>query len=262
MDASSGVSERGSDRADWGPDRGPTGFVAARCARWIAVAGGFGYFPVAPGTAGSFAGVLLFLGLWIGTEHLGVAALGLTGGGLTGGGLTGFGTTLALVGAVLFGAGVWASGRAEVEFGRRDDGRIVIDEVVGQLVALMPLAMFFARPAFFPGLVTGFVLFRLFDIWKPGAVRWTERRFEGGFGVMADDVVAGLHAAVCLFAVQVLVFDRFLPALVEGHTRAAGAILVVLLLAGDVFLAGDVAAGVATGATKGATGTFGPGVLA
>ncbi len=62
---------------------------------------------------------------------------------------------------------------------------------------------------FFFEVVTGFVLFRLFDVWKPGAVRWAERRFEGGLGVMADDLVAGLYAALCLAILHLLVFERF-----------------------------------------------------
>ena len=109
--------------------------------------------------------------------------------------------------------GVWASGIAEHHFGRKDDGRIVIDEVVGQLWLLAPLAVL--APLDFLGLrssdsgiagfsawclllVTGFVLFRVLDIAKPGPVGWAERRFEGGMGVMADDVVAGAVGALLL----------------------------------------------------------------
>lgn len=99
--------------------------------------------------------------------------------------------------------GSWAAGEAERAFGHADDGRIVIDEVAGQLIALAPLL---ALPA--PSrmsalaLVTGFVAFRLFDIAKPGPVRWAERRFAGGLGVMADDVVAGVLAALVLVALM------------------------------------------------------------
>jgi phosphatidylglycerophosphatase A len=53
--------------------------------------------------------------------------------------------------------------------------------------------------------VTGFVLFRCFDIWKPGPVRWAERRFEGGAGVMMDDLVAGILAAAVLAAALVVI---------------------------------------------------------
>jgi len=89
--------------------------------------------------------------------------------------------------------GVWASGASERAFGRSDDGRIVIDEVAGQWIALTP--QFFLSAALPAVVVTAFVAFRVFDIWKPGPVRWAERRFRGGWGVMADDVVAGLLAA-------------------------------------------------------------------
>ena len=152
-----------------------------RWSRWIAVAGGFGYVPLAPGTAGSFAGVLVFLlAVNVGTGLSPASFLALYGLG---------------VGLLLL-VGIRAAGRAEVDFGRRDDGRIVIDEVVGQLIGLLPLVIltpltFLASESllarenlflFFLEVVTGFVLFRLFDVWKPGAVRWAERRFEGGAG--------------------------------------------------------------------------------
>jgi phosphatidylglycerophosphatase A len=109
------------------------------------------------------------------------------------------------VGPALFGLswlgllalGVWAAERAERIYGK-DDGRIVIDEVLGQLLTLAPL-LFWGPRSFF-GLVTGFVTFRLLDIWKPGPVGWAERHFEGGVGVVADDVVAGALGAVVIAA--------------------------------------------------------------
>ena len=197
----------------------PVPLTTGRWSRWIAIAGGFGYVPVAPGTAGSFAGVLLF----------GLMAVAGAGMGLAGLGFFGFYASSVVV--ILL-VGIYAAGRAEIDFGRRDDGRIVIDEVVGQLIALaplMPLALWVAQSAADPTirstipstassfdmvlfsfeLVTGFVLFRLFDVWKPGAVGWTERRLGGGLGVMADDVVAGLYAATGLFALHAVLFERF-----------------------------------------------------
>jgi phosphatidylglycerophosphatase A len=193
-------------------DRGclaPVQLGIGRWSRWVAVAGGFGYVPVAPGTAGSLAGVLVFL----------VAIV--VGAGLS---PARFLTLYAVGIALLLLLGIRAAGRAEVDFGRRDDGRIVIDEVVGQLVGLAPVAILLAPmmptdlPAIVAGddvsviffeVVTGFVLFRLFDVWKPGAIRWAERRFEGGLGVMADDMVAGLYAALALVLLHLLVFGRF-----------------------------------------------------
>jgi phosphatidylglycerophosphatase A len=104
-----------------------------------------------------------------------------------------FGLTL----VALFFLGIWASDTAERVFERKDDRRIVIDEVEGQLVTLAPLLALGASRSLF-ALVTGFVLFRCFDIWKPGPVRWAERRFAGGVGVMMDDLVAGVLSAVVL----------------------------------------------------------------
>ena len=148
---------------------------------WIATVGGVGFFPLAPGTAGSLVAAVAFLatqglGLW---GHLGLIV-------------------------AVTALGVWSSGASEAVFGCSDDGRIVIDEVAGQWIALTPL---FALPQmggapFLGAVVTAFVAFRLFDIWKPGPVGWAERRFRGGVGVMADDCVAGvLAAAVVALAV-------------------------------------------------------------
>lgn len=97
--------------------------------------------------------------------------------------------------------GTWAAGEAERAFGREDDGRIVVDEIAGQLLALAPLLALPApsRTSWF-AVVTGFVAFRGFDIAKPGPVRWAERRFRGGLGVMADDTVAGALAAAVVAA--------------------------------------------------------------
>ena len=158
-----------------------------------------GYLPLAPGTFGSVVGVAAF-GLLC---HLGVGLYVLT--------------LLALTALA-----VWASDLAEQHFGNPDDGRIVIDEVVGQLWLFTPLVVLV--PLDFLGLhapqpvlggfsiwmallVTGFVLFRVLDIAKPGPVRWAERRFEGGVGVVADDAVAGglgaLIFTVLLYAIVV-----------------------------------------------------------
>ena len=115
--------------------------------------------------------------------------------------------------------GIVACQRAGRLLGNKDDGRMVIDEVAGQLVALLPVAALVGVDPASLGdelaplglqwwllVVTAFVLFRLFDIAKPGPVRWAERRFSGdglrdGLGVMADDLVAGMLAALCLLPV-------------------------------------------------------------
>jgi len=145
-----------------------------------ATAGGLGYAPVAPGTFGAAGGVALYLGL---------AAAGASP------------LVFGSVCGALLALGARASSVAELHFGQHDDGRIVIDEVVGQLVALLPIV------ALAPGrlgdpfpLLVGFAAFRLFDIWKPGPVKAAERGFEAGWGVMLDDVVAGLLAALVVAA--------------------------------------------------------------
>jgi phosphatidylglycerophosphatase A len=149
---------------------------------FLATGLGAGYGPIAPGTWGSALGVALALPLAAGGPGLYAATLPL-----------------------LLGAGIWAADEAERRFGSQDDGRIVIDEVVGQLIALTPLL---ADPGALRSplwLVTAFVTFRVFDVWKPGPVRWAERRFSGGTGVMLDDVVAGGFAALVLAAARLVV---------------------------------------------------------
>jgi phosphatidylglycerophosphatase A len=105
----------------------------------------------------------------------------------------------------LLAAGIWAAGEVERASGLEDDGRIVIDEIVGQLIGLAPLLRDPENLRSLPWLVTGFVAFRVFDVWKPGPVRWAERRFSGGMGVMLDDVVAGGFTALLVIALQLVV---------------------------------------------------------
>jgi phosphatidylglycerophosphatase A len=131
---------------------------------FLATGAGSGYSAVAPGTVGSLVGLLLFFplaGLGPGLYLLAVAGLSMLG--------------------------VWAAGRAESIFGRRDDGRITIDEIAGMLLSLACL------PVRGEVVLVGFFLFRLFDIWKPPPVRAMES-LSGGLGVMADDLVAAVYA--------------------------------------------------------------------
>ena len=138
------------------------------------MAGGAGLSPFAPGTAGSALGVQVFLAL----ERLSLPVFALTW-------------------LALLALSIWAADQAGRAFGVTDDGRIVIDEVVGQLVALAPLV---GGRASWPLLVTGFVAFRVFDVWKPGPVGRAERTLPGGFGVVMDDVLAGALAGLVVGA--------------------------------------------------------------
>jgi phosphatidylglycerophosphatase A len=142
---------------------------------WIATGLGCGYFPVAPGTAGSALGVALVIAL----RQTSLQPLWLA-------------VCLAALTGLLFLVGVWSAGKAEKVFGRVDPGQVVIDEVAGQIIT------FVATPRVtWKGLIIGFILFRAFDIIKPFPARRAER-FSGGWGIMVDDVVAGLYSLIVL----------------------------------------------------------------
>jgi len=140
----------------------------------IATAGGSGFFPFAPGTVGSLVGVLIYLA----TRSWPLAM-----------------QAALVVGVALI--GTWASSVAEAHFGREDPGQVVIDEVAGQMLTLL------ATGASTTGIVLGFLLFRAFDIVKPWPARQFER-FPGGYGIMADDVMAGVYAHLLLRLAQIV----------------------------------------------------------
>lgn len=137
---------------------------------WIATALGAGLVPKAPGTAGSAVALLPWWFLLRGLPPGAYAAVLVAG----------------------FVLGVWACGVAGRRIGAQDHGALVWDEVVAMWLTL------WAVPGGWPWMVAGFLLFRLFDIWKPWPVRWADRRVHGGVGVMLDDVVAGVYALIVL----------------------------------------------------------------
>ena len=141
-------------------------------AGWIASGFGSGLSPVAPGTAGSAVALLP----WFALRELSLPI---------------FAVALLLA----FALGVRASNIVIAQIRIDDPGVIVWDEFVGQWIALAPL-LWFVRG--WPWIIIGFVLFRLFDIFKPWPVSWADRSIKGGLGVMLDDVLAGLYAAIVL----------------------------------------------------------------
>jgi phosphatidylglycerophosphatase A len=107
------------------------------------------------------------------------------------------GYVLVLVVATLL--GIWLCDRTAKDMGVHDHGGIVWDEFVG-----LWLTMLLAPPGWL-WLLAGFALFRLFDIWKPWPIGWVDRRVGGGFGIMLDDLLAGLMALLVLLAAELLI---------------------------------------------------------
>jgi len=131
--------------------------------------GGLGYAPVASGTFGTLAGIPAFYYL----SHFSWPLQLLT--------LT----------AILF-LSFWVSDVAGKFYGEADDGRIVIDELIGYLITTAFL------PFTWPVAILGFLWFRLFDIIKPPPANWFDREMKNGVGVTLDDVMAGICAAIVL----------------------------------------------------------------
>jgi phosphatidylglycerophosphatase A len=144
---------------------------------------GVGYLPLMPGTFGSMVGVAIFLIL----RQLTTAS---------------FAVIVVVILAITF-SGTWAASRTEELSGRKDPGKVVVDEVAGQMIALLPLTLISVQ-SLTRGVIISFILFRLFDIIKPYPAGRFER-LKGGFGIMGDDLMAGVYAAV-VTSVIVVVF--------------------------------------------------------
>ena len=199
-----------------------------RLALFIATACGLGYIPVAPGTWGSLGGLIIaVLPFWVAF----VIVLGpftvwkiITEGttwfsqGSVRPGLDRILMLQCFVGLALAAIGVWSASRASRYWSDDDPQRVVIDEVSGQHLTLLigcglpiwwralespwtnlPIGFVTSRSALnWKYLLLGFILFRVFDIWKPFPARQAES-LPGGWGIMADDWVAGIYAAIGLW---------------------------------------------------------------
>ena len=143
--------------------------LAITVATWF----GCGYFPWGPGTIGSLAGLLIAMALH---SYLGAGRL-----------------TLLIATLVMLAPAIWASTNTARIVAKEDPGIVVVDEVLGQWTTLLGATVFNWK-----ALAAAFLLFRLFDIWKP----WPVRQFEklpGGTGIVTDDLAAGIYAALILY---------------------------------------------------------------
>ena len=143
----------------------------------IATVFGIGYAPIAPGTFGSAAGLILW---WLLPASPAVQAAAIV---------------------AIFIAGSWGGSVAERHFGRADPGQVVIDEVMGMLITL------WLNPVGWVGALAGFFLFRVFDVIKPYPANRLEQ-LHGGIGVMADDGMAAIYANLALRAALYLLGNR------------------------------------------------------
>ena len=152
-----------------------------RLAVFVATVAYCGYFPIAPGTVGSAAGLLVYLATWwVRSPVFEVCAI-----------------------VALFAVGVWVATIAERHFGGIDPGPVVIDEVVGMLITLAFI------PVGVSGALVGFLLFRISDIIKPYPAGKLEN-LHGGLGIMADDAMAGVYANIAL-RLAILILPGWLP---------------------------------------------------
>ena len=145
---------------------------------WLAFGFGSGCSPLAPGTAGTIAAIPVFLllkdtSLWI----------------------------YLVVTLAMFVVGVWLCDKVTKKLGVHDHSGIVWDEIVGYLITMI------AAPEGWLWILTGFVLFRLFDILKPWPISLADRRINNGFGIMFDDVLAG---GLALISIQLIDYYKIL----------------------------------------------------
>jgi phosphatidylglycerophosphatase A len=155
------------------PRHGKSVRATDRLAIVIASVAGAGYSPVVPGTVGSF---VTLVALW----------------------LLPFTPTALLASIVAVTAvGIWAGWRVEWLLGANDPGVVVIDEVAGMLLSV------FLLPRTVPVLLTAFVLFRVFDVWKPFPIRQSQA-LPGGLGIMVDDLLAGLYTLIVMTSARAI----------------------------------------------------------
>ena len=151
----------------------PQGFLK-HPVHFMALGFGSGCAPKMPGTIGTLVGILFYLLM---VKLSWPIYVGIT--------------------IILFLSGVWLCDVAARHLGVHDHSSIVWDEIVGYLVAM------FLIPFDWRFIILGFLLFRLFDIWKPWPISWLDRKVSGGLGIMVDDLLAGIYALIML---QIIIY--------------------------------------------------------
>jgi phosphatidylglycerophosphatase A len=142
---------------------------------FVAYGFGSGAVPKAPGTAGTLVAVIIYLLLPQISPLIYVSLL-----------------------LISFVFGVWICGKTAQDIGIKDPSGIVWDEFVGYWITM------FMAPSGWIWVIIGFVLFRLLDIVKPWPIKWADKQIGGGMGIMLDDVLAGIMAALCMQAIVIL----------------------------------------------------------
>jgi len=157
-----------------------TGFDRRKLHHWLAFGFGSGLAPKAPGTFGTLAAIPFYLLMsplaW--PYYLG----------------------LVVVFTVI---GIWACDRTARELGAKDPSAIVWDEFVGFFITMLAVPSVLLTASYgWAWILAGFLAFRLFDIWKPWPIRVIDERVEGGLGIMLDDILAGIMAALTLLVLR------------------------------------------------------------
>ena len=142
----------------------------------LATGFGVGYSPVAPGTLGTLVAIPIYYFLSEIPSPL---------------------YEITLIGFIFL--SVWISEKAEIFFVKKDDQRIVIDEIIGFLITMLWI------PKTTRFIIIGFILFRFFDILKPIPIRRLEKGLKGGYGVVLDDVAAGAYANIVLQVIHLFI---------------------------------------------------------
>ncbi|HBR56867.1 MAG TPA: phosphatidylglycerophosphatase A [Blastocatellia bacterium] len=158
---------------------------------------GVGYLPIAPGTFGSIVGVLIYLGTAFSVSGINaglqpeIADSELP--------MAWIHAVILLVLLLFTLIGIWAASRSAELFGNSDPSEAVVDEVIGQLIVFLFIPFTFSWQL----ILAGFLLFRLFDIWKPYPID-SLQNLPSGIGICADDVLAGVYAGICLAFIYAL----------------------------------------------------------